>query len=475
MKIEIGISTYRLSDVARSCGGCLLGADRPLRGICTDSREAEAGWLFVALRGERTDGHAYIRQAMARGCQAVLCEEFSGFSEDLDVSAVVVPNTERALADMATDYIRNRSLLRIAVTGSAGKTTTKEFLHAVFSQRFNTYKTEANYNSLIGMPISVMGLRDTHEAAIFEMGMSAQGEIACLSSVVQPDIAVITNIGSSHLEYLGTRENIARAKLEIVTGLRDNGCLVVNGDEPLLQDLQHEKYRIFGLCVHGKGDYSVSNIHQDPGDWRTEFDLQTPSGEVLSQLCIAAIGTHMVYDAAYAAAIGLEWGLTEEEIRAGFAQYQSEKLRQALIPMGDITLLADCYNAAPESMSVALHVLNSYAKARGGRAIAVLGDMRELGDQTHRLHEMVGAEVASLDLSTLVTLGELAVGIAEGAAAHGMKEDKVFMFRDSSDLSEAAKVLNHVLRPNDVVLIKASRAIAAERMIGALQAIRGAN
>ena len=472
MKIDVGMKQYSLSDVARSCGGYLVGADRPIRAICTDSREAGEGVLFVALCGARTDGHQYIMQVLQGGCEAVLCEKFPALPEAMDVSAVVVPDTLRALSDMASEYIRGLELLRVAVTGSVGKTTTKEFLCSVLGQRFKSYKTEANYNSTVGMPMSVMGITPLHEAAVFEMGMSARGEIAQLSRVVRPDVALITNVGSSHLEHLKTRENIALAKLEIITGLREGGLLLVNGDEPLLRGLSHPKFNIKTVAVHTEGDYTVTDICQSPKTWETVFDLRLPNKEMLSALRIPAIGTHMVYDAAYAAAIGLELGMSEDMIRRGLADYQNEKLRQHLISLGDITILADCYNAAPESMCEALHVLTSYAKAKGGSAVAVLGDMRELGEATRRMHETVGAEAATLGVSRLMTLGELGVSIAEGAMGAGMPDEHICMIRSLDDLTEAARALWQMLRPGDVILLKASRAIAAERMIEALRQTR---
>jgi UDP-N-acetylmuramoyl-tripeptide--D-alanyl-D-alanine ligase len=302
--------------------------------------------------------------------------------------------------------------------------------------------------------------------------MSARGEIAQLSRVVRPDMALIANVGSSHLEHLKTRENIALAKLEIITGLREGGLLLVNGDEPLLRGLSHPKFNIKTVAVHTEGDYTVTDICQSPKTWETVFDLRLPSGEMLSALRIPAIGTHMVYDAAYAAAIGLELGMSEDMIRRGLADYQNEKLRQHLISLGDITILADCYNAAPESMCEALHVLTSYAKAKGGRAVAVLGDMRELGEATRRMHETVGAEAATLGVSRLMTLGELGVSIAEGAMGAGMPDEHICMIRSLDDLTEAARALWQMLRPGDVILLKASRAIAAERMIEALRQTR---
>jgi UDP-N-acetylmuramoyl-tripeptide--D-alanyl-D-alanine ligase len=339
----------------------------------------------------------------------------------------------------------------------------------VLGQRFKSYKTEANYNSTVGMPMSVMGITPGHEAAVFEMGMSARGEIAQLSRVVTPDVALITNIGSSHLEYLKTRENIALAKLEIITGLREGGLLIVNGDEPLLRGLQHPRFQIRTVAVHTEGDYTVTSIHQNPEAWQTVFDMKLPNGMVMQRLMIPAIGTHMVYDAAYAVAIGLELGMSENEVRAGLLNYQNEKLRQNLVTIGTITVLADCYNAAPESMCEALHVLVSYAKARGGRAVAVLGDMRELGDATRRMHETVGEEAATLGVACLMTLGELGVSIAEGALGSGMSDDNIRMIRELDDLRPAAQELWQMLRPGDVVLLKASRSVAAERMIEILR------
>ena len=467
MKIEIGLKHYTLADVANACGGYLVGADRPIRAICTDSREADESTLFVALHGERTDGHTYIMQVLQTG-SCVLCEKFPAVPEMMDASAVVVPDTQKALCDLASAYLSARTLTRIAVTGSVGKTTTKEFLYAVLSRRFNTYKTEANYNSTVGMPMSAMGVTEQHEVAIFEMGMSARGEIAQLSRVAKPDVALITNVGSSHLEQLKTRENIALAKLEIVTGLREGGLLLLNGDEPLLYGIKHPKFRIRAISVHGEGDYTVTDIDQQPAVWTTTFTLHTPNGE-MKELRIPTIGTHMVYDAAYAVVTGLELGMNEDEIRAGLLNYQNERLRQHLVSLGDVTLLADCYNAAPESMCEALHVLGSYAASQNGRAVAVLGDMRELGESTRLMHEAVGAEAAGLGVSYLLTLGELGVSIAEGAMGAGMADENIDMFRAVDDLTDAATTLWQHLRPGDVVLLKASRAIAAERMVDALR------
>ena len=454
-----------LSDVARACGGILVGKDRTLCALCTDSREADDKTVFVALRGERTDGHQYIPAAVEKGCSAVLCESWLPCGE---ASAVIVKNTEHALSRLAGAYLQQHRIPCVAVTGSVGKTTTKEFVASVLSARFSTYKTAGNYNSTVGMPLSAMEISAEHHAAVFEMGMSGQGEIRRMSRAAKPDIAIITNIGSSHLEYLETRENIAKAKLEITEGLREGGLLLVNGDEPLLRGIFSKNFRVRSVSLEGEGDYRGTNIVLHPTKESTTFDLHTPEG-ILCGFEIPAVGKHMVYDAIFAYVAGKELGLTEDEIRRGLSTYRSGGLRQRLLPMGDITVLEDCYNAAPESMRAALYVLGSFARERHCRSVAVLGDMRELGVESRYLHEQVGVYAVEQGISVLMTLGDLGASIAEGAMGAGLPDECVLMHRDLSDLAHAARLLQKQLCPGDIVLVKASRGVAAERLIEALR------
>lgn len=465
MKITIGRENITLSAVARACGGILVGKDRTLRAVCTDSREAEQNTMFVALRGEKTDGHRYISSAVERGCSAVLCESWLPLG---DASAVIVKDTERALSKLAEFYLGEQRIPCVAVTGSVGKTTTKEFVAAVLSSALSVYKTTGNYNSTIGMPLSALEITPAHRAVVFEMGMSAQGEIRRMSLSAKPDIAIITNIGSSHLEYLETRENIAKAKLEITQGLREGGLLLLNGDEPLLRGVGSGTFRVQRVTLEGDGDYRGCNIVLHPSEECTTFDLHTPDG-ILKDFCIPAVGKHMVYDAIFAYVVGRELGLEESDIRKGIMSYRSSGLRQRLLPMGDITVLEDCYNAAPESMRAALYVLGSFAKERHCRSIAVLGDMRELGMESRYLHEQIGVYAVEQGISVLMTLGELGASIAEGAMGAGLGDDCVLMHRDLSDLDRAAELLLSQLQPGDMVLVKASRGVAAERLIDALR------
>ncbi|MBQ8718144.1 MAG: UDP-N-acetylmuramoyl-tripeptide--D-alanyl-D-alanine ligase [Clostridia bacterium] len=465
MRVTLGRENIILSEIARACGGILVGKDRTLHAVCTDSREADKETMFVALRGERTDGHRYISGAVERGCCAVLCESWLPLG---DASAVIVKNTEHALCRLAEFYLDQQRIPCVAVTGSVGKTTTKEFVAAVLSSELSVYKTVGNYNSTVGMPLSALEITPAHRAAVFEMGMSGQGEIARMSRAAKPDIAVITNIGSSHLEYLETRENIAKAKLEITQGLRDGGLLLLNGDEPLLRGVGSSSYRVQTVTLDGDGDYRGCNIVLHPGEECTTFDLYTPDG-ILKDFRIPAVGKHMVYDAIFAYVVGKEMGLDENSIRQWLLTYRSGGLRQRLLPMGDITVLEDCYNAAPESMRAALYVLGSFARERHCRSIAVLGDMRELGMETRYLHEQIGVYAVEQGISVLMTLGELGASIAEGAMGAGLNDDCVLMHRDLSDLDSAAELLLSRLESGDMVLVKASRGVAAERLIEALR------
>ena len=467
MRIETGRDDFTLADIARACSGLLVGKNRIVHAICTDSREADDTTLFVALRGERTDGHHYIPGAIERGCCMVMCESWLPSGE---ASAVIVKNTEHALSRIAAAYLSTQNMPRVAVTGSVGKTTTKEFVYSVLSTRYHTYKTAGNYNSVIGMPLSAVEITPAHKAAVFEMGMSSRGEIARMSAAATPNIAIITNIGSSHLEYLETRENIAKAKLEITEGLREGGLLLVNGDEPLLRGVSGPHYRVRSVSLEGNGDYCGENIVLHPTKECTTFDLRTPEG-VLYNFEIPAVGRHMVYDAIFAYVVGRELGMQECEIRCGLMDYRSSGLRQRLLPVGDITVLEDCYNAAPESMRAALYVLGSFARERRCRGVAVLGDMRELGVQSRHMHEQIGVYAVEQGVSLLMTLGDLGASIGEGAMGAGMADENVLMHRDLSDLAPAARTLHALLQPGDIVLGKASRSVAAERLIEALRSM----
>ena len=475
-----------LHTLASMAGGELtahnISEDRTVTHVCTDSREADGTTLFCAIRGERVDGHSYMAKAAELGGIAFLCERIPEPLPAPSCAFIVVEDTVGALSALALSCREGEreALEVVAVTGSVGKTTTKEMTAAVLEQGKRLFKKDGNYNSTIGLPLSFLEIGDSVECAVLEMGMSGRGEIAAMTNAVSPDIAVIANIGSSHLEYLGTRENIARAKLEIMRGLRHGGTLIINGDEPLLSCLGQDfgedlpvipaGIRVLRVSLAGapNADYTAENLTARDGGMG--FDLSTPDG-IWKDLWIPAVGEHLVWAASFAAAVGQLSGLGEGQVKAGLAAYRPADMRQNTRTVGGITVIEDCYNAAPESMKAALNVLKLTAAPHPhARRIAVLGDMKELGENTVALHRGVGKVCAEKGVDILVTVGELGAEIATGAMEAGMSPDAVRITGGKDTYAETAVYLKTVLREGDHVLFKASRSMALETMVEALTA-----
>ncbi len=478
MKIQL-YSSLDLQALATMAGGRLiLNGVEPTRlvsHICTDSREADASTLFCAIRGERVDGHDYVAKAAELGSAVFLCERIPDAMPAV-YAAVLVPDTVEALGRLAAAR-RDGELRRlpvVAVTGSVGKTTTKEMIYAVLSSAGEIFKKDGNYNSTIGLPMSFMEIPCSAGGAVLEMGMSSRREISAMTAAVRPDVAVISNVGSSHLEYLGTRENIARAKLEIAEGLREDGALLINGDEPLLravgQDFETEKpvipshVRVLRLSLAGDEDADYTACNMDSRDGGMIFDLMTPQG-LWRELWVPAVGEHMVWAAGFAAAVGQLRGLSEGQVKAGLAAYRPADMRQDIRTVAGVTIIKDCYNAAPESMHAALKVLGL---TPASRRIAVLGDMKELGAQTAELHKRVGAEVARLGIDSLIAVGELGALIARGALEAGMPAEAISCVSGVDEYIAFAEKLASSLQAGDGILFKASRAMALEKMAEAV-------
>lgn len=457
---------FDLNDFALLCGGTLESTGRAgvIRGICTDSREADAETAFVALRGERVDGHDYIGAALERGCKLTICERSNETIQRANASAILVGDSERALSHMARGYKRNLRCKTVAITGSIGKTTTKEMVAAVLSQKKRVYRTEGNHNSVIGMPLSVMQIAKDCEYAVLEMGMSGFGEIARMSMAAEPDIAIVTNIGTSHMELLGSRENICRAKLEILGGLKRGGALLLNGDEPLLRGVTGRDFNTYYVSLERTdADFYARNIRMENGC--TYFDAVW-SGGICRDLCMCVLGRHNVYAGLYSFAVGILSGMSAEEIRLGLLSYATVGMRQNRYRFKDITLIEDCYNAAPESMKAAIDVLS---ETSFGRSIAVLGDMLELGTDSGAMHRSVGEHLAAQFVDVLFALGMGGAEIAHGAILKGMDPLSVYCNEDRDDVARIGDALISALRPNDTVLFKASRSVRLERLIGYLK------
>ncbi len=439
--------------------------------IVTDSREAESGALFVAIKGERFDGHDYIAQAIAKGAVAVIAERMpDGLDNEQAERVILCDSSLDALGKIASAYKSRIHPKTVAVTGSVGKTTTKEFIYAVASANYAAHKTEGNFNNEIGMPLSVLTMPETTQVCVLEMGMSGLGEISHLTNTAKPDIAIITNIGNSHIENLGSRENICKAKLEIVEGVPEDGWVILNADEPMLfaQKGKLKHNLLFVSLENPLADYRALNIREYEDS--TEFDL-VAGKRVVTNVRIPTIGRHNVYDATYAFAVGILLGMSDEDIKRGLMSFRNTGMRQNIYEYGVITIIEDCYNAGPESMKAAVEVLKRLADKTGCRAVAVLGDMRELGDYSKQLHMEIGTLVASRHISNLVTFGREAENIALGAINHAMKPENISVNTNTENVKNVAKIIFNMLGAGDAVLFKASRAVRLERVIDELKGL----
>ncbi len=436
------------------CGGEILCGDenREFNGICIDSRAAQPGQLFVALKGEATDGHKYIGKAVEGGCSVVLSQNEDTYA---NCTVIKVSNTLKAFHKIAESYRKMFEPKVVGVTGSVGKTTTKEFVYAVLSGRFNTLKSLGNYNSETGMPITAFNIEDEHEAVVFEMGMDAKGEIAALTKIARPEIAVITNIGVMHIEHLGSRENILYAKLEIERGLNRNGIMVLNGDDDMLWGVKGRlKHKTVYYGIENKNvPFRAENILY--GNNLTVFDLITPVGTVQAKLNTE--GKHNVLNALAAVIVGMYSGISLEDCVKYLLNFENTGMRQNIYDYKGVTVIEDCYNAGPDSMKAALSLLKNKAQNR----IAVLSDMLELGDIAEKCHRELGEDAAA-NCDILITYGPLCSLSCEQAIKSGMLPRNVFSCENSE---QAEKALLSVVKKGDTVLFKGSRGMQTEKVL----------
>ena len=464
MKIKLGMNKASMRDVAAYCLGELydftgeIGCE--FEYVCTDSREADENTMFVATRGERVDGHDYIIKAIESGCRCILCEYVPTNIAGKSVAYVVVENSIDAFSDCAKGYRGASYMPTVAITGSVGKTTTKELCAAILTRHFKTYYTEGNFNSVIGMPMSLMAAEGDCTAAVFEMGMSGFGEIRRMSRAASPAIAMVTNVGSSHLEYLGTRENIARAKLEIGEGIIDGGFLLLNGDEPLLWDHYSDRYETVYVGLGEKCGFNIRNVRVESDG--TYFDMSVPRG-YFYDLKIPLIGAHFAYNAAFAVTAAYLLGVDQKDIRAGLASYVPSNMRMNIYEKNGFTVIADCYNAAPESMRGAINTLTALSVS--GRRVAVLGDMKELGRDSDEMHKDIGRYLQKKGIDLLFTLGESGSLIADAAVESGIDASLVFSVKEADGKEELAALIKANTKGGDALLFKASRSMRLEEVI----------
>ncbi|MDP4092722.1 MAG: UDP-N-acetylmuramoyl-tripeptide--D-alanyl-D-alanine ligase [Bacillota bacterium] len=448
-------------EILAATGGSLvcgnLGTD--FSNISTDSRKVGFNELFIPIVGEKFDGHDYIISSLEMGASGALTQVDTGFYEGKVI--IRVENTLKALQDIARYYRSKFSIPVVGITGSVGKTSTKDMVACTIATRLNVHKTEGNFNNEIGMPLTVFKLDQGHEAAVFEMGMSGFGEISRLTSIAKPDIAIITNIGMSHIEKLGSRVNIMKAKLEILEGLAEKGLVVLNGDDDMLSSLKGSlPFETVFYGINGIYEYQARNI-DNLGENGTRFDIELE--QKVYTVYVPVPGLHNVYNALAAIAAGKRLGIPVESMIEGIRAFSPGKMRLNIITNNGIKIIDDAYNASPQSMEAAICVLKDISGA--SRKIAVLGDMLEMGDFAPEAHRRVGRFAAQKGLETVVTVGENARYIAEGAA-ESAETAEVLSFEDNA---EVCAFLKNYLISGDVVLVKGSRGMKMEQIVESLK------
>ncbi|WP_026485530.1 UDP-N-acetylmuramoyl-tripeptide--D-alanyl-D-alanine ligase [Caldanaerobius polysaccharolyticus] len=453
-----------IEDIIMATGGKLISGTEKvdITGVSTDSRTVKKGDLFVPLKGQTFDGHDFIGHALNSGAVAALTAKELTFHTDKAI--VLVDDTLSALQNVAK-YHRERfdHLKVIGVTGSTGKTTTKEMIYAVLRKRFNVLKTVGNFNNQIGLPLTLLNLNESHDIAVVEMGMSSFGEIRALKDIAKPDIAVYTNIGISHIEKLGSRENILKAKLEMVEDFNKDNWVVLNADDDMLFNaLKGIPGTIVTYGVN-RGDIKATDIKQaDKLCFKVAHGNESVKDVVVE---LSAYGMHNVYNALAAIAVGLIFDISLSEIAAGLKDYTPEKMRLNVVKANGIVIIDDCYNASPDSMRAAVDVLSGISKG-DLRTIAVLGDMKELGDYSVAAHRDVGEYVHKKGIDILLCVGTLAEYIGQGAVTSGMEVSNIYKVRDNR---EAIGLLKRLLKRDDVVLVKGSRAMKMEEIVNFLR------
>lgn len=451
-----------IEEAARAAGGRLLrkGKKGHITGVRHDSRECGEGDLFVAVKGENRDGHEYISQAVRNGCAAVMVScggEWMRQIEEADASVIEVADTVEALGMLAKHYLESLHLKKVAVTGSVGKTTVRDMIYYVLSEKYRCGRNIKNYNNEIGLPLSILRFDEDTEAAVLELGMSDFGEIDSLAGIVKPDVGVITNIGVAHIEHLGSREGIFRAKMEMAPHIGDGsgkGTLIFACDNDMLtKETTAGNYRQICVGENGKSDYIISDI-DDRGVGGISFTLEHKEQTYRIELPVA--GRHNAVNAALAIAVGETMGVDIEDAARGLMNTKLTGSRLNIIDCGGFKIIDDTYNASPDSMKGALKVLE---KSPGSKKTAVLGDMYELGSDSERQHFGVGVFARGLDIDVIVTIGSEAEKIADGASGGRAEVYKYVKKEDFYDKIDELK------KEGSIILVKGSRGMEMERIV----------
>ncbi len=450
-----------LKEIALAVDGQYYGDEASLAqcvtGVTIDSRKVEAGCLFVAIKGERVDGHTFITAVMEKGALCALSEQSLG---NTDYPYILVKSCKQALKDLAEHYRKALDIKVVGITGSVGKTSTKEMIASVLSQKYNVLKTAGNFNNEIGLPLTIFNIRDYHDVAVLEMGISNFGEMHRLTKMARPDVCVITNIGLCHLENLGCRDGILKAKTEMFDYMQPDAKIILNGDDDKLITVKEVKGvtpKYFGLS--SKCDANADNI-QSLSLKGTSCEISL--GDKSFSATIKIPGHHMVYNALAGALVGQELGLTTDEIKAGIEALVPVSGRNNLIETDSLMIIDDCYNANPVSTKASLDVL----ALADSRKVAILGDMFELGENEKELHFGVGEYAAQKNIDLVICIGALSLNTARGAESNGAN---VLHFKTKADFLIEAK---NILQKGDAILVKASNGMAFSEIVENLKQLK---
>ncbi len=439
-----------IQEMAQACGGIYHGdaslAGREAQGVVIDSRKVEKDYVFVAIKGARVDGHAFIPQVMEKGALCAVSEMDLG---DVPYPYIQVESCEQALKDLAEHYRRSLNIKVVGITGSVGKTSTKEMIASVLSQKYNVLKTEGNFNNEIGLPLTVFNIREEHEIAVLEMGISHFGDMEPLARIARPDICVITNIGYAHLENMGSQDGILKEKTSMTDFMNPDGSIILNGDDDKLRGYSPQN----GIAPVFFGLDQTCPFHaesvQNRGLKGTDAEFVTPSSRFHAHISIP--GDHMVYNALAGTAVGYALGMTDEEISRGIEALTPIAGRNNLIETGRYTIIDDCYNANPASMRASLDVLS----CADTRKVAIMGDMFELGPTEKEMHYEIGKYAVEKGIDVVICIGGLTAETARGAeeAVSSEKHAEVHHY-NTKDEFFAEK--DSVLKEGDTILVKAS-------------------
>lgn len=455
-----------LAQIATMIASEVSGAqhDISVQGVSTDTRSIQAGSLFIPLIGENFDGHSYAEDAFHKGAAAILWQRDHGAAPQ-GVPHILVEDSLTALQQLAKAYRKELSVRIVGITGSNGKTTTKDLVAAVLGSTFEVHKTKGNLNNHIGLPLTLLLLDETTQFAVVEMGMSGRGEIALLSELAEPEASIITMIGESHMLQLGSRDEIARAKAEIVTGMPTDSLIIYNGDEPLIEQALGELELPTGLkrirFGHGQDNNRYPTAIRMDADG-AYFTINSPC---YSELFIPLLGTHNVINALAAIAVGEAFGVSPEGIAAGLRALQMTSMRiEKLTAASGLTVLNDAYNASPASMRAAIALTEQLSGF--GRKFLVLGDMLELGEHEEQFHRGIGAMLSPERVDYVFTFGRLGRFIAD-EATKSFPQAQVRAYEDKAQLAEE---LAAIARAEDLVLVKGSRGMRLEQVVQSLLA-----